>query len=96
LFSVGIRLGDGHEASESAGEPCLGSGEFTHHGGIARICSGAATSGLRDVAGGGDSFKRFTLVLHVGLRGFNEIRDEIVATLELDIDLREGIFEAVP
>ena len=35
-------------------------------------------------------------MLHVGLRGFNEIRDEVVAALELDIDLREGVFEAVP
>jgi hypothetical protein len=35
-------------------------------------------------------------VLHVGLRGFDEIRDEVVAAFELNIDLREGVFEAVP
>ena len=51
---------------------------------------------MRDVAGSGDGFECFALVLHVGLRGFNEVRDKVVAAFELDIDLREGVFEAVP
>jgi hypothetical protein len=35
-------------------------------------------------------------MLEVALGGFNEVRDEIVAAFELNIDLRESVFEAVP
>ena len=35
-------------------------------------------------------------MLEVALGGFDEVRDEIVAAFELNIDLREGVFEAVP
>ena len=34
-------------------------------------------------------------MLEVALGGFDEIGDKIVAALELDVDLGEGVFEAV-
>jgi hypothetical protein len=34
-------------------------------------------------------------MLHVGFGGLDEVRDEVVAAFQLNIDLREGIFEAV-
>ena len=95
-LEVGIRLGDGHEASECASEPGLGSCQFAHHLRVAWIRGGAAGSRLGDVAGLGDGFEGFALMLEVALGGFDEVRDEIVAAFELDIDLRESVFEAVP
>ena len=35
-------------------------------------------------------------MLHVGFGGLDEVRDEVVAAFQLNIDLREGVFEAVP
>jgi len=35
-------------------------------------------------------------MLHVGFCGLDEVRDEVVAAFQLNIDLREGVFEAVP
>jgi hypothetical protein len=35
-------------------------------------------------------------MLEVAFGGFDEVRDEIVAAFELNIDLREGVFETVP
>ena len=32
---------------------------------------------------------------HVGLGGFDQVGDQIVAALELDVDLREGVLEAI-
>src|SRR2546425_6815420 len=40
-------------------------------------------------------FERPALVLDVALRRFHEIRDQVVAALQLDVDLRKGVLEAV-
>jgi hypothetical protein len=33
---------------------------------------------------------------HVALDGFNQVRNQLVAAFELDVDLGEGVLEAVP
>ena len=48
------------------------------------------------VAGLNDGFERLPLVLHIALSCLNEIRDEIVAALQLNIDLSKRVFVAVP
>src|SRR6266446_8671094 len=40
-------------------------------------------------------FERPALVLDVALSRFHEIRDQVVAALQLDVDLRKGVLEAV-
>ncbi len=66
-----------------------------HGCGIAGIRGGLGLSGLGGIAGGDDGFESLALVLEVALGGFDEIRDEVVAALQLDVDLGEGVLEAV-
>ena len=61
-------------------------------GGIGR---GRLRRRCRDVAGLDHGFKRFALVLQVALGDLDQIRDEVVAALQLHIDLGEGILEAI-
>ena len=47
------------------------------------------------VARGDDRGQGFLFVLQVFARDFNEVRDEVVAAGELDVDLCEGVFRVV-
>ena len=94
-FKVGILLGDDHEAGEGAAEAGFGGEEAFHGVTIGGIGGDGGGGGGGDVAGFDDGFERAALVLHVALGGLDEIGDEIVAALELDVDLGEGVFETV-
>ena len=43
-----------------------------------------------------DRFQRFPLVLDVALGHLDQVRDQVVAPLQLHVDLREGVLVAVP
>ena len=60
--------------------------------GLAAACWLAVCAELRLDHG----FQRFALVLHVGLGRFDQVRDQVVAPLQLHVDLRERVLEAVP
>ena len=47
------------------------------------------------VSGLDDGFQRFAFVLHVAFDGLDQIRDEVVAPGELNVDLGEGVPYAV-
>ena len=47
------------------------------------------------IAGRDHSFERATLVGHVALGGFHQIRDQVVSPFELHLDLRERVLVAV-
>ena len=66
-----------------------------HGGGVAGGLGGASAGGRGGVAGGDDGFERAALVLDVALGGLDQVGDQVVAPLELDIDLREGVLEPV-
>ena len=51
--------------------------------------------GEGNVAGLDDGLKRGALVFQVALGDLDEIGNEVVATLQLHVDLGEGVFEAV-
>jgi hypothetical protein len=94
-FEIGVLLGDDHEAGEGAAEAGFGGKEAFHRVAIGGIGGDGGGGGGGDVAGFDHGLERGALVLHVALGGLNEIRDEVVAALELDVDLGEGVFEAV-
>ena len=94
-FEVGVLLGDDHEAGEGAAEAGFGGKKAFHRVAIGGIGGDGGSGGGGDVAGFDHGLERGALVLHVALGGLNEIRDEVVAALELDVDLGEGVFEAV-
>jgi hypothetical protein len=47
------------------------------------------------VPGFGDAFERAAFVLQIAAHGIDQVRDEIVATLELHVDLGEGVAHPV-
>ena len=94
-FEIGVLLGDDHEAGERAAEAGFGGEEALHGVAIGGIGGDGGGGGGGDVTGFDDGFERAALVLHVALGGFDEIRDKVVAALELDVDLGEGVIEAV-
>jgi hypothetical protein len=51
---------------------------------------------LGGIAGGDDGLEGFAFVLQVSLCGFDEVRDEVVPAFQLNIDLGERVFIAVP
>jgi hypothetical protein len=63
---------------------------------VAGIRGSSARGGLGDVAGLCRGFEGLALVLKVAFGRLHEVWDEVVAALELDINLGEGVFEAVP
>lgn len=94
-FEIRILLGDDHEAAERAAEAGFGGEEAFHGVGVGGIGRDGLGGGGGDVAGFDDGFERGALVLHVAFGDLDEIRNEVVAALELDVDLREGVLEAV-
>ena len=56
---------------------------------------GLAAGGGGGVAGGDHRLERGAFVLQVALGGLDKVGDQVVAALELDVDLREGVHEAV-
>jgi hypothetical protein len=89
-------LGDDHEAAKGAAEAGFGLAEVAHGGRVVRI-AGETDVGL---GGLGTGFHHrgegAALVGHVALGGLDEVRDEVVAALELDVHLGEGVLAGVP
>ena len=94
-FEIGVLLGDDHEAGERAAEAGFGGKQAFHRVAIGGVGGDGGSGGGGDVAGFDHGLERGALVLHVALGGLDEVGDEIVAALELDVDLGEGVFEAI-
>lgn len=94
-FEVGVLFGDDHEAGKGAAKAGLGGKEAFHRVAIGGIGGDGGRSGGGDVAGFDHGLECGALVLHVALSGLDEVGDEIVTALELNIDLGEGVFEAI-
>ena len=73
-----------HQSAQGAGELAFGRAGL------------GGSAGLHGIgAGVGDGFERFALMAHVAFHGFDEIGDQVVAALELHIDLRPGVVHVV-
>ncbi len=83
-FEVGVAFDVDHESAEGAGELGFGGAGFGGAFGAHGLC-----------AGFGDGFECFALVAHVAFDGFDEVGDEVVAALELDINLRPGVIHVI-
>ena len=94
-LEVGVLLGDDHEAGERAAEAGFSGEEAFHRVTIGGIGGDGGGGGGGDVAGFDHGLERGALVLHVALSGLDEVGDEIVTALELNIDLGEGVLEAI-
>jgi len=94
-LEVGISFGNHHKAAESPREAGFRAGERLHRLWIARVCRRLLPRALCDIPRLGDGFECLALVFEVPFRGLDEVRDEIVSTLELYVDLGKRIFVAV-
>ena len=79
-LQVGIGFGDGEQRLARAGELVLGRGVLADGLGAHRL-----------VAGLDDAFERLLLVGGVALDRLDEVGDQVVAALELHVDLRPGV-----
>ena len=86
-LQLGVVLDDGKERAEGSGEGVLGLGLF---GWPLRAGGDRIGAGVRDIG------EDLLLELHVALDRVHEVRDEVVATLELDLDLGEGFVDPEP
>src|SRR5690606_24644278 len=95
-LEVGIALLQGEESTQGAREARLSAHEALHCADVPGV-RGRPLPGVRGLAARSDDrFEGLALVLHVALRRLHEVRDEVVATLELHVDLRERVLVAVP
>src|SRR5688572_13077965 len=94
-LEVGVGLGEREQASEHAGERALGLAEALHRRRVARVGRRALRRGHRLIPGLDHRFERLALVLEVALDDFHQVRDQVVAPLELHVDLRERILVPV-
>ncbi len=94
-LQVGISFGNHHELGERPGKSGFSSHEVLDGLAVGGIGGGRFSSGGGDVTRFDDGFERFALVLEISLGRFDEIRNEVVATFELHVDLRECVFETV-
>src|SRR6185503_12574135 len=84
-LELGVRLGDREQPSEGLAQDPLG---LTGLRGGARALRGRARLG--------DRLERAALVGGVALDRLDEVRDQVVPPLELDLDLRPRVVDAVP
>ena len=95
-LEFGVILRDDHELTEGATEAGFRLGEVAHSGWIGRVTR-KANVGLRGLRAGFDDRSQGAAFMgHVPLRGFDEVRDEVVAALQLNVHLSERVLEAVP
>ena len=76
-------------------EAAFGGTETLHGARVAGIGGGGLRGGVGDVARLGDGLERLALVLDVALGGLDQVRNQVVAALELHVNLRVGVLEAV-
>jgi hypothetical protein len=82
-LELGIVLDDGEQRAQRAGQRVLGGG----------LLAGPWRRRRRRGAGVGDVGQDLLLEAHVALDGVHEVRDQVVAALELDLDLGEGLVD---
>ena len=75
-----IRFGEREEALERAGEHIFRLGLFGRAGGTHRA-----------IAGVDDAFERVFLMRGIAFDGFHKVGDQIVAALELHVDVRPSV-----
>ena len=90
-----ILFRDDHELAQGAAQAGFGLAEVAHGGRIVRV-AGEADVGLgRLGAGFDDGGEGAAFVGHVALGGLDEVRDQVVAALELHVDLGEGVLAGI-
>src|SRR5258706_7382186 len=89
-LQVGILLEDRDQPAERAAQRAFRLRQALHGGRISRIRRRGLRRAYRAAARLDHRVERAALVLHVALHRLDEIRDQVVATLELHVDLREG------
>src|SRR5688572_3990040 len=94
-LQVGIGFREREQAPQRAAERRLGGRERLDGIGIGRVGGGFPEAGLRRVAGVDDGLESAALVAHVPFDGLDEVRNQVVAARQLDIDLRESVTHAV-
>src|SRR4249919_2946086 len=97
LVGLEVRIGlrHRHQSPERTVQHALGTGEFGHRRRIAGARLGRGQSGHRGAAGSDHGFQRLAFMFDVTLRGFDQVGDQVEATLQLYVDLREGVAERV-
>src|SRR6185295_11514081 len=94
-LEVGIRLGEREQAAEHAGERALGLAEARHRRRVSRLAAGDGRCSYRLISRLDHRFERLALVLQVALRRLHQVGDQVVAALELHVDLRERVLVPV-
>src|SRR6185369_4129214 len=98
LVGLEVRIGLGYreQPAQGRGQLVLGAGQLLHCSWIAGVGLGGGQAADRSTSRSYDGFEGFALVLHVAFGSLNQIRDQVVASLQLHIDLRERVLVAVP
>src|SRR6185312_13139725 len=94
-LEIRISLGHGHQPTECPTELLVGAGEVLDCGGISGVRGGGLQPFIRDVARLDDRLERLAFVLYVSLGRLHQIRDQVVTTGELHVDLRKRVLERV-
>lgn len=94
-LQVRISLGNCEQPAQRAVELRFGTGELLHGSRVARIGSRALQTAHGAVTCSNDGFESFALMLDITLGGLHQVRDQVVATRELHIDLCECVLVGV-
>ena len=97
---VGLQVGIGLGQRRTAGparrsSPCSATAKACIAAGSPGLAAALFKSAHRLVAGLDHGLERAPLVGHVALGGFDQVRNQVVAPLELHLDLRERVLKAV-
>ena len=94
-LQVGVGLGEGEEPAQGAAQHPLGAGQAGDGAGVPGVRGATLEASHGGVTGLDDCVEGFLLVLHVALDRLDQVGDEVVPALQLDLDLGEGVLEAV-
>ncbi len=94
-LEIRIGLGESEQASHRPGQHTLRTAEGFHRTGIAGIARRLGESTDRLIAGRNDGLERLTLMGHITFDRLDQIRDQVVSSLELHFDLGEAVLVAI-
>jgi hypothetical protein len=86
-LQVGVGLHQREQSPHGTGQRALGPAQVLHRLGVARVAGRLFETLLRLVARLNDRVQGLPLVLHVALGGLHQVGDQVVASLELNLDL---------
>ena len=95
-LEIGIRLGKGEEPAEHTAQACFSACEPLHGLGVSWVGGRPGAGAFGRIAGSDDGFEGLAFMGEEPLGGFDQVWNQVMAPLQLHVDLGECVPKTVP